>query len=191
VSTLQRRWILCGGLASGKSVVRRLLEERGVRAIDADSIGHDVLEPGGPAFAEVAATWPSVVVAGRIDRGALAGIVFEDADELRRLEAITHPHIFERIESEIGADDGVVVVEMPVLSELGAGWRRMVVDARDEVRVSRALDRGMDEADARARMARQPSRSRWLATADLVVPNHGAEHELRRAVTKLVPVLLG
>ena len=164
--------------------MRRLLDQRGVRTIDSDSIGHEVLEPAGPAFDEVSATWPSVVVGGRIDRGALAGIVFEDADELRRLEAITHPHIFGRIEEE-AASDGVVVVEMPVLSGLGEGWRRMVVDARDEVRLQRAIDRGMGEADARARMARQPTRAEWLAAADLVVPNHATKYELREAVSLL------
>lgn len=184
------RWILCGGLASGKSLVRSFLEEAGVETIDSDAIGHEVLEPSGPAHAEVARSWPQVIVDGRVDRSALAGIVFADPAELSRLEMITHPHIFTLIQERAAAVDGIVVVEMPVLGVLpGEGWRRIVVDARDEVRLQRAVARGMDEADARARISRQPSRAEWLAAADLVIPNHGDEVELRETVTGVLPAL--
>lgn len=180
------RWVLGGGLASGKSVVRRLLGEAGVLTLDADSVGHRVLEPDGGAYAEVAATWPEVVTAEAVDRGALAGIVFGNPEELARLEAITHPHIFDAITAMVKGVDGPVVVEVPLLEHgLGEGWRRMVVDSRDDVRSRRAVSRGMAAADAEARMRAQPSRAQWLASADLVIPNHSGLPELEAAVSML------
>jgi len=183
---VQGRWVLSGGLASGKSAVRRLLEESGVETIDADAIGHQVLELAGPAYESVAETWPAVATEGAIDRGALAEIVFNDPSELARLESITHPFIFEIIRRRVDGVDGPAVVEIPVLGHgLGEDWGLMVVDCSDEVRLRRALERGMDEADARARMASQPSRTQWLAAADLVVPNHGSLDDLKSTVASL------
>jgi dephospho-CoA kinase len=180
-------WIVCGGIGSGKSETRRLLAAHGIVTIDADSIGHQVLEPSGPAFIEVAATWPHVVDNGEIDRSRLARIVFGDEQQLRRLESITHPHIFGRIKHQVEEIDGVVVVEMPVLGiRLGEGWGRIVIDARDAVRLTRVLKRGLSEGDAKARMGSQPSRAEWLAMADVVIPNHGSHSDLRETVRTLM-----
>lgn len=190
MSTEQRRWILGGGLASGKSQVRILLAEVGISTLDADTVGHEVLEPERPAFAEVRQRWPDVVVDGQIDRGALAKIVFSDPEALAELEAITHPYIFDTIRHRVEEIEGPVVVEMPVVGErLGEDWSRLVVDARDDVKVERAISRGMDEKDARARLASQPRRDEWLAIADLVIPNHGSladlEDSVKRVTTRL------
>ena len=190
MSSEQRRWVLSGGLASGKSAVRSLLAGAGVATIDADGVGHEVLEPDGPAFGQVADRWPEVVSNGSIDRKALAAVVFNDMSQLRELEAITHPHIFDRILRRVKGEPGPVVVEIPVLDHgLGDGWRRMLVDAPDEVRLERAVARGMTRADAVARIASQPSRAEWLSVADLVIPNRGSLEELGAAVSDVVPHL--
>jgi dephospho-CoA kinase len=182
--------VLGGGLASGKSVVRRLLSEAGVSTIDADSIGHFVLDAEGPAFDQVATRWPHVVREGEIHRPSLAAIVFNDPTELTSLEAITHPHIFDTIRAMVEEIDGPVVVEVPLLSHgLGDDWCRIVVDASDEARLERAVERGMSREDATARMAAQPSRGEWLASADLVIPNNGTVEELESTVGALVPAL--
>jgi dephospho-CoA kinase len=186
VSAQQRRWVLSGGLASGKSQVRRFLDAHGVHTIDADVIGHEVLESDGPAFSEVERRWPQVVQAGEVIRSSLAAVVFGDPAELAALEAITHPHIFGRITAQVEEVDGLVVVEVPVLSHsLGADWRRIVVDCRDQIRLARAIERGMSPDDARARIAAQPTRGEWLAAADAVIPNHGALNQLEQAVGRL------
>ena len=91
--------VLSGGIGSGKSTVGRRLAERGMAVIDADEVGHRVLEPDGAAFDEVAQRWPEVVSEDSIDRTALGRVVFGDAAQLRELEAITHPAIRAEIES--------------------------------------------------------------------------------------------
>jgi dephospho-CoA kinase len=185
VSSQQRRWVLSGGLASGKTHVRRVLGDHGIYTIDADAIGHEVLSSDGPAFAQVARRWPQVMESGEVNRGALAAIVFADPGELAALEAITHPHIFGKVGAQVEEVDEPVVVEVPVLGHsLGAEWRRIVVDCRDEVRLERAIGRGMSEEDAAARVAAQPSRSEWLAAADAVIPNHGDFEELATTVRR-------
>ena len=184
------RWLLGGGIGSGKSTVRRHLAEAGIDTIDADSIGHSVLEPGGAAFDRVASRWPSVVRDGRIDRGALAAIVFSDADELSDLERITHPLIFGAISDRVEQIVGTVVVEIPLLRKAPPGdWKRLVVDCDDSIRLERLIKRGLSEDDARARMAAQPSRGQWLAVADLVIPNHGDPDDLEQAVLMAIPRL--
>lgn len=182
--------MLSGGLASGKSKVRQLLEDQGVTTIDADTIGHQVLQRDGSAFEEAVARWPGVLEDGEINRSALAAIVFDDGEELAALESITHPHIFGIIRSQVEGIDSTVVVEIPVSDHgLGEQWRRMVADCRDGIRLERAIARGMSEEDARSRMSKQPSRQEWLASADLVVPNHGSVDELRSTVLAIVPHL--
>jgi dephospho-CoA kinase len=187
MSVGNHRWILSGGLASGKSRVRDLLDRHGVATIDADSVGHLVLQSDGPAFSDVAATWPEVVEDGEINRGALAAIVFNDPQQLTLLESMTHPHIFGIIKRDIEKIGSPVVVEIPLVDHgLGADWRRLIVDCHDEVRVERAVARGLEEPDVRARIDSQPPRSAWLAVADLVVPNHGSLGELGVAVERLI-----
>lgn len=183
MTTEPPRWVLSGGLASGKSKVREFLERLGVLTIDADSIGHSVLLPEGPAYLAVVERWPHVVREGEIHRQSLAAIVFNDPAELAVLERITHPHIFDRIKARVREVESAVVVEVPLLSHgLGDDWRRMVVDCHEDARLRRAIGRGMSEADAASRFAAQPSRQEWLSNADLVIPNHGPIEELQRTV---------
>lgn len=188
MSSSEGRWLITGGIGSGKSEVRRLLTVRGIHTVDADAVGHLVLADEG--LTPVAERWPDVVLEGQIDRQALARIVFDDPGELEVLEAITHPLIFGRIEADLKGFSGVAVVEMPLL-ETSMGWPMIVVDADDETRRGRAVQRGMDEADVRRRMASQPSRADWLAAAAVVVPNHGEIRLLEEAADLLADFLLG
>ncbi|MGB7861240.1 MAG: dephospho-CoA kinase [Acidimicrobiia bacterium] len=191
MTAMPHRWVLSGGIGSGKSSVSSLLASSGIFVIDADSVGHQVLEPGGAAHDQVVSRWPETLTDGQIDRRRLAAIVFVDLDQLKELEAITHPHIFGTISRRVEAFDGqTVVVEMPILAHtLGDGWRRIVVDCPDDLRLSRAVGRGLSREDAVARMNAQPDRATWLAAADLVVPNVGTLGELEETVAALVPSL--
>ena len=192
MSEVQPNWLLCGGIGSGKSVVRELFEDHGLSTIDADSVGHEVIQPNGPGVAEVSTAWPEVVVDGEIDRKKLGAIVFSNPDALTRLEKISHPHIFQLIEERLSNLDPPVVVEIPLLTQPFSGsWRRIVVDATDELRLERAVARGMEEEQVRRRMASQPSRREWLAAADLVVPNNGTIEALEEATGRIVNFVRG
>lgn len=164
-----------------------MIASAGIATLDADQIGHTVLEPEGQAFAEVATRWPAVVRDGLVDRSILASVVFNDPTEMAVLESITHPYIFDKIRGRVEEVHGPAVVEIPLLSHgLGDEWGRIVVDSRDEIRLRRATARGMSEDDARARISRQPSRQEWLAAADFVIPNHGSQDDLEMTVRTLL-----
>ena len=177
--------VLGGGIGSGKSLVAALLDAAGAAVISADEVGHRVLEPDGAAFTEVAARWPSVVVKGRIDRPRLAGIVFRDPAELAALEALTHPAIIETILDRVTEIDRPVIVEVPLILDLGDGWFTVFVDADHEVRIERAVARGADETDVRRRAAAQADREEWLLWADHVIVNDGTKEELGTQVDAL------
>lgn len=181
-------WVVTGGIGSGKSTVRQALADLGAVTIDADRIGHSVLEPDGAAFAAVASRWPSVVVDGRIDRTRLGEIVFSDADTLRELESISHPAIAAAIAEIVEeAGDAAVVVEVSVPKDLvGAGWRRTIVADLDvEERRERLIARGMDPADIDRRMKSQPSRHGWQARGRWIVSTAGSREEVSSRVRGL------
>ena len=182
-----RRVVVTGPIGAGKSAVAGLLADRDATVIEADAVGHAVLEPNGEAFAAVAGRWPSVVADGTIDRARLAAIVFADRDQLAALEALTHPHIVARIEAAIGppdgAADGLVAVEMPLL-EPPLRWHRLVVLAPTSMRFWRAVQRGMDPADVTRRMRLQPAAEAWRAAADSVIDNDGDIAALATAVDR-------
>jgi len=188
---IQCHIFLTGGIGSGKSAVARLLSDRGALIVDTDAIGHELYEPEELVFRQVAGRWPEVVVDGRIDRKALGRIVFGDPAELCALEAITHPAIRQRVFERIQvADQSLVVVEVPLLSEfLGDGWNRVVVDAPDQVRVQRLLARGLDVDEINGRMAVQPDRETWMASADHVIDNAGSLDDLDICVDELLKAL--
>lgn len=185
--TPSARALLGGGIGSGKSTAAAVFAALGAKVLSADRAAHAVLEPGGAAAAAVASRWPEALLAGRIDRTTLAGIVFADPAERIALEEITHPAIGRLLAAQVaGVEAGVVLVEMPLpIDLLGPGWRWVVVDAPDEVRRARLLGRGMEAGEAARRMAAQPSREEWLEWADLVVDNGAGldhlEQECRRA----------
>lgn len=165
-------FVLVGGIGAGKSYVGAIMASRGVAIIEADRVGHDVLEPGGECFEQVKQRWPAVVVDGRIDRRALGRLVFEDRAQLRELESITHPAIAREIRRQMAAHASLVGIERPMLSGIvGEGLPVVVVDAPTDVRINRLLERGMSSAEISQRMAAQPTREEWLTAADFVINN--------------------
>jgi dephospho-CoA kinase len=177
---------LTGGIGAGKSTVSAALAERGAVVIDADLITRELQEPGQPVLqAMVDHFGPQILDAeGRLQRQALADVVFHDAEELKTLNGIVHPavgaEIAERLQREADTDH-VVVLDVPLLVESGRDdlAALLVVDADPEVAVERLVaQRGFPEADARARIARQASREERLGRADFVIHNDGSRAEL-------------
>lgn len=185
---------LTGGIGSGKSTVARLLAERGAVVIDTDVVAREVTAPGGAAHQAVADRFgPGVVAAdGTVDRPALAALVFGDEAARDDLNRIVHPAIREEVLRRVtaaggGDPDAVVVLEVPLLAEIGrdrypvAGV--VVVDAPVDLAVARLVTgRGFSEHDARARLAAQATRRQRLAIADLVIDNSGDLDHLRAEV---------
>ncbi len=188
-----------GGMGSGKSSVASLLADHGAVVVDADTIAHEVIGPGGPAHGPVIERFgPGIVDAGgEIDRRALADLVFADPAARRDLEGLVHPPVLEAIDRRLAAEaatDHVVVVVIPLLVEVG--WDRadavVVVDAPEDLALRRLVEgRGMAEADVRRRLAAQADRATRLARADHVVTNDGTLDDLRRQVDTLWEALVG
>lgn len=190
---------LTGGIGAGKSTVARMLADRGAVVVDGDLIARELVEPGEPALAEIAARFGSGVMDpdGRLDRAALADIVFPDPAQLAHLEAIMHPRIADRsaqmLDDAEAAGVPVVVYDMPLLVESDQADLFdvvLVVQAPVEVRLARLAVRGVAAADAHARMARQASDAQRAAVADLVLDNSGSEEELEGQVERAWQVIL-
>jgi dephospho-CoA kinase len=190
---------LTGGIGSGKSTVAKRLMEHGCEVIDADQVARDVVAPGEPVLDDLIARFGRDILtpAGDLDRAALAGIAF--ADELARadLDRITHPRIAARIAervAEIGAapdatPEQLVVVDHPLLFETGQAARFdavVAVVASDDVRIDRLkAERGMREADVRARMRAQTDDDTRRRGATHLIENDGTLHSLLRAVDEV------
>jgi dephospho-CoA kinase len=182
--------ILTGGLGAGKSTAARYLASRGAVVIDLDEISRSVLAPGTPAEEAVIAEFAADGVTspdGALDREALARAAFATPQSVRRLNAIVHPAVTEALSAvmeEIGDSPDppeVVAVEVPLLTE--APWLAAVVDsvlaieAPVEARIARAGRRGIEEDDARRRIALQAEDSHRAALAEEVIVNDGTERE--------------
>lgn len=161
--------------------------------IDADQLAREVVEPGTPGLAAIAARFGPGVVGpdGRLDRPALGRIVFADAAARADLNAIVHPLVRARAaELEAAAPDGSVVVQMiPLLVETGQQHSFdavVVVDLPESLQIERVTARdGLDAAAVRARMAAQAARQQRLHAATHVVDNSGAPEELAARVDRL------
>jgi dephospho-CoA kinase len=184
---------LTGGIASGKSTVASMLVELGAVLIDGDALAREVVARGTPGLDQVVAEFgPELLTPeGDLDRAALGRIVFTDEAARRRLEAITHPLIFERYAAlEAAAPPGALVVhDIPLLAESGRANtfdEVVVVDAPPELQVQRMMDdRGWTRDEAEARIAAQASREDRLAIATHVIENTGSLEELRHRVEEL------
>ncbi len=187
---------LTGGMACGKSFVAATLGSLGCEIVEADDVGHEVMEPGGEAYEPVVAAFGREILdeRGAIDRPKLAGMVFGDPARLERLNAIVHPAVRARVLrrfEEIGARDphAVVVYVAAILIESGV-YREMdkiiVVSCERAQQIERALHRpGAAEAGVLARLGNQMPLEKKLTYADYTIDTRGAKEDTLRQ-TKLV-----
>lgn len=183
---------LTGGIGSGKSTVAALLAERGAVVIDADEVAREVVAPGTPALAAIAARFGDELVTphGALDRRGLAAVVFPDPDALAELNAITAPAITQRVAQLRAAVDPqlISVFDMPLLVERRL-WPNehltVVVGADEDVRLERLAGRGLTEEDARHRMGAQASDADRRAAADVWIDNNGSREATREQVHRL------
>ena len=190
---------LTGGIAAGKSTVSEMLAARGAYVIDADRIGHQVIQPGGEAHAEVVAAFGSSIVeeSGAISRQALGAIVFGDSRQLAALNAISHPRMAQRMEMEIAevrrrppeARPPLIVLDAAILFE--AGWdalcgRVWTVAAAPATAIVRLMERnGLSREEARSRLDAQMSNEERARRSVRVIANEGSLDDLERAIAEL------
>ncbi len=142
-----------------------ILREMGFRVLDADALGHEVIEPGFPAYGEIVREFGEGVIgeSGRIDRGKLGAIVFADAGKLKNLNGIVHPRVEEGMVAKFAEweREGVrdaVFVEAALLVEAGYHKRLdglVVAWCKPEQQIERLTARGLSEVEARRRIAAQ------------------------------------
>lgn len=181
---------LTGGIGAGKSAAARRLAEHGAIIVDSDRIARDVVLPGTAGLREIIAAFGDRVLdaEGRLDRAAVAGIVFADPAARARLEEIVHPRVRSRSAELVATApaDAVVVNDVPLLVEVGlaaAYHLVLVVTAAPETRVARLVrDRGLSREQARERIAAQADDARRQAAADVLLSNEGELTDLHRAV---------
>jgi dephospho-CoA kinase len=183
---------LTGGIASGKSAVADMFMARGIQVIDTDLLAREVVEPGQPGLAAVAATFGEQFLNsdGSLDRGKLRQQVFADSTARVQLEAIMHPLILAATHEYARATDSpYLVIAVPLLAETGFDAelnRILVIDCPAELQLERLMQRDSEtEASARNILAAQASRAARLAIADDVISNTGSLADLETEVGRL------
>ena len=188
---------ITGGIGSGKSAVTDHLETLGITVVDADKVARVMVEPGTPGLAAIAEHFGEDILLadGRLDRAALRKIVFDNPDERKVLEGITHPRIRDEISRQLSeANSPYVVLSSPLLLESGQNTFAnyvVVVDVPEEVQLTRTMARDSNsEALVKQIMAAQLDRKTRLSRADTSIMNDGSLDALYERVKKLHEDLL-
>jgi dephospho-CoA kinase len=191
---------LTGGLASGKSFVGRTLADLGCFLIQADALGHQVIEPGGEAYDRVVSLFGREILNSeeRIDRKRLASLVFSDPEKLAQLNALVHPPVKAR-ERALAAGfagehpDGIAVTEAAILVETGSykDYARLIVAVcRPEQQVARAMERdGASREEVLDRLRRQMPLEDKVKYADFVIDTSGSKENTLQQVRTVYEAL--
>jgi dephospho-CoA kinase len=182
---------LTGGVASGKSVVSRILKEEGAYLIDADQIARELVQPRTSAWEELVKVFGKEILQknGSIHRKQLAAKVFSDPTQRDLLNRTLHPRIKEEMGRRLKAigqkdPEAIVVIDAPLLVETG-DHREMdkviVVISTEAQQIARLREReGMDQEEARRIMASQIATEEKVKVADFVIRNEGSLEETER-----------
>jgi dephospho-CoA kinase len=187
---------LTGNIATGKSVVRKMLEHLGAYGIDADALGHRAIARDAPGYKPVVDTFGKWILGpdGQVDRAKLARVVFADPDALAQLEAIVHPLVRQAIDLLIRRSSQKVIVieaikllEGPLRQACDTIW---VTYTQKQTQVARLTQkRGLSLAVAHQRINSQPSQDEKVQAADTVIQNEGSFEETWQQVTRAWKVL--
>jgi dephospho-CoA kinase len=187
---------LTGGIASGKSTVGGMLREMDCPVLDADTLGHELLEQGQPAREEVIGEFGQEVLdaRGNIDRGKLGQIIFADAAKRERLNQILHPRILDVVRKWFAAQGHqggpeLAVVEAALIIEAGYNKeldRVIVCWCPVDQQLQRLTERGLTAEQARLRVAAQMPMEEKRRLADDAIDCSGSIAETERQVMEVV-----
>jgi dephospho-CoA kinase len=182
---------LTGNIATGKSVVRKMLEHLGAYGIDADALGHRAIAMDAPGYQNVVDTFGRWILGpdGQIDRAKLARLVFSDSDARVQLESIVHPLVRQAVDllirrttHKIIVVEAIKLLEGPLRQACDTIW---VTYAQKEVQISRLTKkRGMSTAVAHQRLNAQPPQDEKVKVANTVITNEGSFEDTWRQVAK-------
>jgi dephospho-CoA kinase len=182
---------LTGGLGSGKSTVAQWLREAGFEVIDADRLVAELYQTGGEGAAAVRALFGPEMLdeRGGVEHAKVAARVFHDPESRMALESAVHPLVRKRFEELAAKARDIVVLEATLLVEAGYAPSFdliVTVEAPCELRLERAIARGMDEESARTRLLAQGDGEERREAAHRVIDNSGDLDHLRRQVDELI-----
>jgi dephospho-CoA kinase len=184
---------LTGGIGCGKTTVADMFAALGASVVDTDQIAHSLTAPHGPAMPAILAEFGAAFATpdGALDRAKMRALAFSEADARRRLEAILHPRIREATYAAAALATGpYVIFVVPLLIESG-NWhgrvtRVLVIDCPETLQISRVMIRnGLQEAQVKAIMAAQVTRTERLAAADDVITNDDGLEALGPQIERL------
>jgi len=191
---------ITGGIGAGKSSVAKFFAGKGIRVLDADEISRKVTGPDGSSVGAIRELLGSKAVdsSGNLNRKQVAGIVFSNRTKLDQMSEIIHRQVMEEIAGELETErqkgTKVLVLDVPIPVKKGfldACNQVWVVSADEDIRLVRLKDRGVDEEDAKRRMAMQMTRDEYENLADIIIENNGGPDELEEKVNALIRQELG
>jgi len=190
---------LTGGIATGKTTVASMLRDRDVPVLDADPLGHELLEPGQAAYEETVAAFGREVLdaGGKVNRAKLGGIIFADAQKRARLNQILHPRILDILQKWFAALDEpegpeFAVVEAALIVE--AGYNRdldklIVCWCRPDQQLERLTLRGLSMEEVQQRIGAQMPLNEKRKLADEAIDCSGSMEETQQQVNRAVEKL--
>lgn len=185
-----------GGIATGKSTVVRMLQEKGAPVIDFDLLSRVVVEPDKPAWKDIVAYFGEQVLQEdrTLDRKNLSDLVFQDLEKRKKLESFTHPRINEEFIRELNQlaakdPDAIIQVDMPLMIELNLQYmfhKLLVVYVPQGVQLGRLMERdGISREEALKRLKAQLPIEEKVGYADFVINNEGTREDAQRQVDEL------
>jgi len=182
---------ITGKSGAGKTTVTKYFKKHDAEIVDADIIAREVVESGMPALEEIKNEWQDVVSEGVLNRPALAKIVFNDAEELHKLNTITHKYIVEEIKQRIKKSKApIFIIDAIALFESGLSDLcdvTVCVTADKDVRLKRIMARdGLARIEAEERINAQKSDDFYKEKADFVILNNETESNLEEVADRIV-----
>lgn len=172
---------LTGNIATGKSVVRKMLEHLGAYGIDADALGHRAFAQGSPGYLPVVDSFGRWILTpdGQVDRARLARVVFADPDAMTILESIVHPLVGEAVDvlvrrsrQKVIVVEAIKLLESDLHDKCDTLW---VTYTPEDIQMARLMEkRGMDELTARQRITAQTGHEEKIEASNVFIRNDGS-----------------
>ena len=192
---------LTGGIASGKTVVSNMFAKLGAHLIDADVIAREIVKPLTPAWKNIVSAFGMAILDEKkeINREVLGGIIFNNPEKRRQLEAITHPRIIDEENQQVIAlrekhNSGIIIIDAALLIEAGSRDRvdRLVVVYADrKTQLKRLMVRNnLNKSEAQKRLDSQMSLDEKVKLADFVIDNSKSLREVENQVADIYSSLM-